>query len=93
VSKEASANRTIRQGIDRLLDRLIVAGALGTVPVTVLLEEHRAGAFVIALDWCIWIIFAFEFVARCILEPKRLWSKKSVLSVAVVVASFCSGSA
>jgi voltage-gated potassium channel len=71
----------------RTLDVMVIIGALATVPLTVLLEQHRISGLITALDWLIWAIFAFEFLGRAMLDrPLRM--KANILPLAVVVVSF-----
>ncbi len=48
----------------RTLDVIVMIGALATVPLIVLLEEHRSGGFITVFDWTIWAFFAFELLGR-----------------------------
>lgn len=70
----------------RALDALIVIGALATIPLTLLLEQRASGLWITALDWLVWGVFAFEFIARALLAPAR-W-KQHLFSFGVVALSF-----
>lgn len=70
----------------RALDSLIVIGALATIPLTLLLEQGESGLWITALDWSVWGLFAFEFIAKALLAPAR-W-KHHLISFGVVVLSF-----
>jgi voltage-gated potassium channel len=87
-----NVNSTLRlfRGCDerwgRVLDALIVIGALATIPLILLLEQRESGLWITALDWLVWGIFAFELIARALLAPAR-W-KQHLFSFGVVALSF-----
>jgi voltage-gated potassium channel len=74
--------------VERVLDILILVGALATVPLTVLLEEHQTGTLIVTLDWAVWGLFAFEFIARGVLARRSWRLGPNLLALAVVVLSF-----
>ena len=82
-------NISASRPFERFLDILILIGALATVPLTVLLEEHQTGGLIATLDWVVWAIFVFEYIARCAIDPRRLRSVRTGLfPLAVVILSF-----
>ena len=75
--------------LDRALDVAILAGALATIPLTILLEERQVSPAVVALDWLVWAVFLFEFLVRISLASNRLeHCRRNLLPLAVVVLSF-----
>jgi voltage-gated potassium channel len=63
-----------------------VIGALATIPLTWALEQGESGLWITALDWSVWGLFAFEFIARVLIVPAR-W-KQHLFSFGVVAFSF-----
>jgi voltage-gated potassium channel len=73
----------------RGLEALVVIGAIATIPLTILLEEHERGAVVEIADWMVWCIFAVEFAATVWVNRRsKDLGRRAVLPLAVVVLSF-----
>jgi voltage-gated potassium channel len=89
VMDSTHQHRAPHDKLERALDLLILAGALATIPLTILLEEGHTGAVIIALDWLVWAVFLFEFLARLLLaQGRRGHLGHNMLNLSVVVLSF-----
>lgn len=79
---------TSRGAVRRALDAAIIAGAVATVPVIVLLESHPDSAWINTLDWLIWAAFASELAFQFMSGLTRRRWREHVLPLTVVVLSF-----
>jgi len=71
------------------LDFGVLAGALATIPLTVLREEGAKSRALEAMDWAVWSIFAIEFLFIVFVTPKfKILRASTVGDLAVVALSF-----
>ena len=67
----------------------MLLGALATIPLTVLGEEHPSTVWVRTADWAIWAIFLLEYgVMMAIDSESILYVKRNPLNLAVIVLSY-----
>jgi voltage-gated potassium channel len=78
--------RPLLARIESVLNTAVIAGAFATIPLTLLLEEGRRGAWIQAADWLVWSIFLAEFAFRVVW--RKVGYRQALFLAAVVVLSF-----
>ena len=81
--------QVLHRRLTRLLEPLVVLGALATIPLT-LAEEHGDRGWLLSWsDWGIWALFLVDLVVLTATAPKaRAYLRSNWIYVLVVVASF-----
>ena len=75
--------------LERVLQVVVVLGALATIPLTVAAQRGDSGPLIIAGDWLIWAIFTAEFLIMA--SRSGGWGKytrRNWFHVVVIVVSF-----
>ena len=73
----------------RALEIAVVAGALVTIPLTVLLERKVVPAWVQIADWIVWSVFLFEYlVMLCVSRSAWRYIRSNPINLSVVALSF-----
>jgi voltage-gated potassium channel len=73
----------------RTLEAAVLAGALATIPLTLLGENNPADRWVQIADWTVWAIFLLEYVVMVAVGPARTaYVKHNPLNLAVIVCSY-----
>ncbi len=73
----------------RTLEGMVLAGALATIPLTVLGEENPRLVWVQTADWVVWAIFFLEYAVMVATSSERaLYIRRNPLNLAVVVLSY-----
>lgn len=71
------------------LNVAVVAGALATIPVIVMLDQGGTSPWLYAADWAIWSVFLLEYICELAAAPSRgAYIRRSWLSALVVILSF-----
>jgi voltage-gated potassium channel len=75
--------------LTRILEGAVLAGALATVPLTLLGEENPAPRWVQDADWTVWAVFLVEYIAMVLASSERkAYVKRNPLNLAVIVLSY-----
>jgi voltage-gated potassium channel len=78
-----------RSLVPKLFDPLVIAGALATLPMIVLLERQFPPVWVHAVEWIVWLIFFLEYIAvLSISRSKVAYMKANRIGLAIVLLSF-----
>jgi voltage-gated potassium channel len=73
----------------RLLEGMVLVGAVATIPLTVIGEENPRTAWVQTADWVVWAIFFIEYLVLLATSSERArYIKRNPLNLAVVVLSY-----
>ena len=73
----------------RVLEGMVLVGALVTIPLTVLGEENPRMVWVQTADWTIWAIFFLEYAVMLATSSERArYIRQNPLNLAVVVLSY-----
>lgn len=73
----------------RTLEAAVMAGAVATIPLTLLGENNPADRWVQIADWTVWAIFLLEYVAMVAAGPARsAYVKRNPLHLAVIIFSY-----
>lgn len=78
-----------RTKLERILEIVVIAAALATIPLTVAQERGAGGWAVVAGDWAVWSVFTIEYLVMSSIGRDRWeYTRRNWLNVAVIVLSF-----
>jgi voltage-gated potassium channel len=73
----------------RALEAAVLAGALASIPLTLLGEENPPAQWVQVADWAVWAVFLAEYIIMVAVAPRRaLYIRGNPLNLAVIVLSY-----
>ncbi len=73
----------------RTLEIAVLAGAVVTIPLTLLGEGNPAEKWVQIADWTVWVVFLLEYVAMVTVSSERTaYVKRHPLNLVVIVCSY-----
>src|ERR1044071_2846376 len=73
----------------RVLEAVVLVGALATIPLTLLGEENPQAKWIQSADWVVWAVFLLEYLVMVAIATERVsYIKRNPLNLLVVIASY-----
>jgi voltage-gated potassium channel len=79
----------MRNQTERVVETLVILGALATIPLTIFAERGYTGGWVIFGDWMVWLIFLGDYLIG-VAGTRERWdySRRNWHKIVVIVLSF-----